>query len=168
MLMEKRCEFCSALYPIVYCKADAAHLCLSCDLKVHSANALSYRHPRTLVCESCRYNPAQFRCFDHGMFMCQSCDVSHHVSFQHRKTVISCFVGCPSAKDLAALWGFEFSKLENESANSDARNSNVYKASPRSDVSSLVSGMDGLIPALFTKTEVGSSSLAAKVRRSIC
>ncbi|KAK4423521.1 putative zinc finger protein [Sesamum alatum] len=110
--MEKRCEFCMALSPIVYCKADAAHLCLSCDAKVHSANALSYRHPRTLVCELCRYQPVLVRCFDHRMFMCQGCDTGHHVSFQHRTRVVSCYVGCPSAKELAALWGFDLNELE--------------------------------------------------------
>ncbi|KAI9169119.1 hypothetical protein LWI28_007237 [Acer negundo] len=49
--MEKTCEFCTAYRPVVYCKADAAHLCLSCDVKVHSANALSHRHLRALLCE---------------------------------------------------------------------------------------------------------------------
>lgn len=37
----------------VYCRSDAACLCLSCDRNVHSANALSRRHSRTLVCERC-------------------------------------------------------------------------------------------------------------------
>ncbi|KAL2233386.1 UNVERIFIED_CONTAM: putative zinc finger protein [Sesamum indicum] len=101
-----------ALSPIVYCKADAAHLCLSCDAKVHSANALSYRHPRTLVCELCRFQPVLVRCLDHRMFMCQGCDTGHHVSFQHRTRVVSCYVGCPSAKELAALWGFDLNELE--------------------------------------------------------
>lgn len=109
-VMEKtRCEFCKALRPVVFCKSDAAHLCLSCDAKVHSANALSYRHPRTLVCESCRFQPALVRCLDHQLFMCHSCDIAHHhVSLDHHKKIVSCYVGCPPAKDLAELWGFHF------------------------------------------------------------
>lgn len=108
--MEKtRCEFCKALRPVVFCKSDAAHLCLSCDAKVHSANALSYRHPRTLVCESCRFQPALVRCLDHQLFMCHSCDITHHhASLDHHKKIVSCYVGCPPAKDLAELWGFHF------------------------------------------------------------
>lgn len=114
--MEKRCEFCKGLRPVVFCKSDAAYLCLSCDAKVHSANALSYRHPRTLVCESCRNQPALVRCLDHRMFMCQSCDTVRHSSLDHSKKIVSCYVGCPSAKDLAELWGFE---IKQSAADSD-------------------------------------------------
>ncbi|KAG8382842.1 hypothetical protein BUALT_Bualt05G0120400 [Buddleja alternifolia] len=117
--MEKTCEFCKALSPIVYCKSDAAHLCLSCDAKVHSANALSYRHPRTLVCESCRYRPAKVRCVVHEKFMCESCETSHCFSFRHETKAVSCYVGCPSAKELAALWGFDLNELDNERFDDD-------------------------------------------------
>ncbi|XP_057507644.1 zinc finger protein CONSTANS-LIKE 10-like isoform X1 [Actinidia eriantha] len=112
--MEKVCEFCIALRPVVYCKADAAQLCLSCDAKVHSANALSNRHPRTLVCEACRYRAAYVRCSDHRMFMCRGCDNNlHDHTSRHRKQVIRSYMGCPSAKDFAVLWGFELNELEN-------------------------------------------------------
>lgn len=121
-MMEKRCEFCKALRPVVFCKSDAAHLCLSCDAKVHSANALSYRHPRTLVCESCRFQPALVRCLDHQMFMCQSCDITHHLSLDHHKKILSCYVGCPSAKDLAELWGFH---LKDQSISAAANSSDA-------------------------------------------
>ncbi|KAL3636040.1 hypothetical protein CASFOL_020587 [Castilleja foliolosa] len=114
--MDKKCEFCASLSPIVYCKSDAAHLCLSCDSSVHLANALSHRHPRTLVCQLCGSHPAIVRCFDHEMFMCQSCDTSSHhhdvTFYQHYKRVIGCYVGCPSAKEFAALWGFDSNELE--------------------------------------------------------
>ncbi|KAK3189373.1 hypothetical protein Dsin_028934 [Dipteronia sinensis] len=112
--MEKTCEFCTAYRPVVYCKADAAHLCLSCDAKVHSANALSHRHLRTLLCEICRQQPAYIRCVDHRMFMCHGCDRSLHVvSSQHQKITVNCYMGCPSAKDFVAMVGFELNELEN-------------------------------------------------------
>ncbi|XP_057995596.1 putative zinc finger protein At1g68190 [Hevea brasiliensis] len=111
--MQKICEFCTALRPVVYCKADAAYLCLSCDAKVHSANALSNRHLRTLLCDSCRNRPAYARCLDHRMFVCRVCDQSiHGVSPQHQKWSVSSYLGCPSAKDFAALWGFELEELD--------------------------------------------------------
>ncbi|KAF2310889.1 hypothetical protein GH714_018189 [Hevea brasiliensis] len=111
--MEKICEFCTALRPVVYCKADAAYLCLSCDAKVHSANALSNRHLRTLLCDSCRNRPAYARCLDHRMFVCRVCDQTiHGVSPQHQKWSVSSYLGCPSAKDFAALWGFELEELD--------------------------------------------------------
>lgn len=113
MEMEKSCEFCLLLRPIVYCKADAAHLCLSCDAKVHSANTLSNRHPRTIVCEMCRNRPAFVQCFQHQMFICRACDSAQHdLSSQHQRKVICSFVGCPSAKDFAALWGFDLNEFD--------------------------------------------------------
>ncbi|XP_027363633.1 putative zinc finger protein At1g68190 [Abrus precatorius] len=112
--MEKVCEFCTAFRPLVYCKADAAYLCLSCDAKVHLANALSGRHLRTLVCNSCGYHLAYVLCLDHKMLICRDCDQKlHNVSLPHHKRAIRSFMGCPSAKNFAALWGFELNKIEN-------------------------------------------------------
>lgn len=105
--MEKTCEFCGAPQPVVYCQADAAFLCLSCDAKVHSANALSGRHSRALVCDSCRVNPACVRCLDHLMVLCRNCETRLHEYFTgHRKQMMSSFTGCPSARHFAALCGF--------------------------------------------------------------
>ncbi|XP_051145239.1 putative zinc finger protein At1g68190 [Andrographis paniculata] len=159
--MERRCEFCTSLCSIVYCKADAAHLCLSCDSKVHSANALSYRHPRTLVCESCRYYPALIRCFDHAMFMCQSCDTNHHVAFQHQKRVISCYVGCPSAKDLAALWGLDCNKLDRKSLASGAPNSSI---SSNQEISYLILQQIQDLEKLQLSEGINSSSCSVHVK----
>ncbi|WCJ24454.1 B-box zinc finger family protein [Euphorbia peplus] len=111
--MDKICEFCTALKPVVYCKADAAFLCLSCDAKVHSANSLSNRHLRTLLCDSCRNRPAHARCLDHRMFLCYTCDHRIHLgSSPHQKRILSSYTGCPSAKDFAALWGFALDELD--------------------------------------------------------
>lgn len=110
--MDKVCEYCKVLRPIVYCKADSANLCLQCDAKIHSANALSSKHSRTLLCESCRCHWAYVHCSNHQMFMCRRCDRSkHNVSPQHQRRVISSYHGCPSAMDLSALWGFDLGAL---------------------------------------------------------
>ncbi|KAI5677377.1 hypothetical protein M9H77_08327 [Catharanthus roseus] len=112
MEMEKSCEFCLLMRPIVYCKSDTAYLCLSCDAKVHSANALSSRHPRILVCEKCGQCPSFVQCSQHQMFLCRHCDRTQHVlSSQHQRKVISSFMGCPSAKDFAALWGIDLNEF---------------------------------------------------------
>ncbi|KAL0354308.1 UNVERIFIED_CONTAM: Zinc finger protein CONSTANS-LIKE 9 [Sesamum angustifolium] len=58
------CDFCGEQRSIIYCRSDAASLCLSCDRNVHSANALSKRHSRTLVCERCNSQPAFIRCIE--------------------------------------------------------------------------------------------------------
>lgn len=112
--MDKICEFCTALRPVVYCKADAAHLCLSCDARVHSANGLSGRHLRTLLCQSCRNRPAYVRCMNHEMFICRNCERTlHGFSSQHEKRLLKTYMGCPSPKDFAVLWGFEVNLLDN-------------------------------------------------------
>ncbi|KAH1035733.1 hypothetical protein GYH30_055621 [Glycine max] len=112
--MEKVCEFCTALRPLVYCKADAAYLCLSCDSKVHLANAVSGRHLRNFVCHSCGYHLAYVLCLEHKMLICRDCDQKlHNISLPHKKRAIRSFMGCPSAKDFAALWGFESNEIEN-------------------------------------------------------
>lgn len=109
--MEKTCEFCGVPRPVVYCQADAAFLCLSCDAKVHSANALSGRHSRDLVCDSCREGPAFVRCLDHSMLLCRGCESRLHEAFsRHKKLMLKSFTGCPSAKHFAALWGFNFAQ----------------------------------------------------------
>ena len=111
--MEKVCEFCASLRPVVFCKADEAYLCLSCDSKVHLANALSGRHLRSLLCDSCIYHLAYVQCLDHKMLLCRSCDHKlHDLSVRHQKRAIRSYMGCPSAKDFATLWGFEFSEIE--------------------------------------------------------
>lgn len=174
--MENICEFCMALRPIVYCKSDAARLCLSCDAKVHSANALSSRHPRTLVCEACRRQPVYVRCFDHEMFMCRSCDNNHHASSQHQKKVVRSYVGCPSALDFAALWGFDLNESENKSSfkdhyvftsvtsDSGVVTSNIPAQScSQNQGSSLVSEIDHMVSVLCTESEEGSYSQQTEV-----
>nr|XP_016492139.1 PREDICTED: putative zinc finger protein At1g68190 isoform X2 [Nicotiana tabacum] len=171
MEMEKTCEFCMLLKPVVYCESDAAHLCLSCDAKVHSANALSIRHPRTLVCEPCGYNLAYIRCSDHQMFMCRDCDCRHHdLSSQHQRKVITSYMGCPSAKDLAALWGFGLKDLENTTppdkfistsngtVNGAKVNPKIVKRSHSAGGSSLATELDFRGPIVSAEAEVGSTS----------
>ncbi|KAB2084405.1 hypothetical protein ES319_A05G331100v1 [Gossypium barbadense] len=131
--MEKSCEFCTTSRPVVYCKSDAAHLCLSCDAKVHSANALSNRHLRTLLCDLCRHRPSHVCCFNHRMFLCRVCDQSvHDVSSHHlhQRRAVSSYLGCPSAKDFAALWGFELNELDNNATQDQALSNSCISMNP--------------------------------------
>ncbi|CAH8386512.1 unnamed protein product [Eruca vesicaria subsp. sativa] len=106
--MERLCEVCKAYRAVVYCIADAANLCLTCDAKVHSANALSGRHLRTLLCGFCKNQPCVVRCLDHKMFLCNGCNDKIHgvVSSKHVRHDVRCYTRCPSAKDFAVMWGF--------------------------------------------------------------
>ncbi|KAG2321471.1 hypothetical protein Bca4012_055441 [Brassica carinata] len=116
------CDFCGEQRSMVYCRSDAACLCLSCDRSVHSANALSKRHSRTLVCERCNAQPATVRCVEERVSLCQNCDWSGHnnnnsssSSNDHKRQSISCYSGCPSSSELASIWSF-CSDLAGESA----------------------------------------------------
>ncbi|KAL2482202.1 Zinc finger protein CONSTANS-LIKE 10 [Forsythia ovata] len=104
------CDFCAEQRSTVYCRSDAASLCLSCDRNVHSANPLSRRHSRTLVCERCNTQPAYVRCTEERISLCQNCDWMGHsgsdTSPAHKRQLVNCYSGCPSASELSAIWSF--------------------------------------------------------------
>lgn len=114
--MGPRCDFCGDQRSMVYCRSDAASLCLSCDRNVHSANALSRRHSRTLLCDRCFSQPASIRCIAENISLCHSCDRNGHnftSSSGNKRQAISCYSGCPSAAEFAKIWSFvtEFTPL---------------------------------------------------------
>ncbi|PKA51202.1 Zinc finger protein CONSTANS-LIKE 10 [Apostasia shenzhenica] len=104
------CDFCGEQRSMVYCRSDAASLCLSCDRNVHSANALSRRHSRTILCDRCCSQPATVRCLEESISLCQNCDWNGHDASSsasgHKRHVINCYSGCPSAAELARIWSF--------------------------------------------------------------
>ncbi|KAL3337612.1 hypothetical protein AABB24_029977 [Solanum stoloniferum] len=104
------CEFCGEQRSIVYCRSDAACLCLSCDRNVHSANALSQRHSRTLLCERCNSQPAIVRHVEDKVSLCKNCDSIDHAGSgtgsMHNRQTLSSYTGCPSAAELSTIWSF--------------------------------------------------------------
>ncbi|MBA0757480.1 hypothetical protein Gotri_020578 [Gossypium trilobum] len=108
--MGYNCDFCGDQRPVVYCRSDAACLCLSCDRNVHSANALSKRHSRTLLCERCNSQPAFVRCVEERVSLCQNCDWMGHgtstSNSRHKRQAINCYSGCPSSAELSSIWPF--------------------------------------------------------------
>ncbi|RZR80287.1 hypothetical protein BHM03_00006282 [Ensete ventricosum] len=108
--MSHPCDFCGEQRSVIYCRSDAAALCLSCDRIVHSANALSRRHSRTLLCDRCSTQPAFVRCIEESVSLCQNCDWNEHggsaVASGHKRETITCYIGCPSAAELSRMWPF--------------------------------------------------------------
>ncbi|XP_019057589.1 PREDICTED: zinc finger protein CONSTANS-LIKE 9-like [Tarenaya hassleriana] len=105
------CDFCGEDKSVVYCRSDAARLCLACDQHVHSANSLSKRHSRTLLCDKCSSGPAWIRCVEEKVSLCHKCDLSAHgnslsasASSGHKRQTISSYSGCPSSAELASIW----------------------------------------------------------------
>jgi hypothetical protein len=104
------CGFCGKQRSMIYCRSDAASLCLSCDRSVHSANALSRRHRRTLLCVRCGLQPASVRCLEDNASLCQNCDWNGHDAASgasgHKRQAINCYSGCPSSAELSRIWSF--------------------------------------------------------------
>ncbi|KAM0952244.1 putative transcription factor interactor and regulator Znf-B family [Dioscorea sansibarensis] len=96
------CEYCRGQRAVVYCPPDSARLCLSCDVHVHSANALASRHVRSLICDRCLAQPAFTWCIDDGALLCHDCDWC--APSLHRRQPVNCYSGCPSSSDLLSLW----------------------------------------------------------------
>ncbi|MQM11195.1 hypothetical protein Taro_044099 [Colocasia esculenta] len=108
--MGQFCDFCGEQRPMVYCRSDAACLCLSCDRNVHSANALSKRHSRSLLCDECNSQPAMARCIEEKISLCHNCDWNRHgrsmSASEHKRQAINCYSGCPSAAEFSRIWSF--------------------------------------------------------------
>jgi hypothetical protein len=72
------CDGCRAAPSVVYCHADAAYLCASCDARVHAANRVASRHERVRVCEACERAPAVLACRADAAALCAVCDEQVH------------------------------------------------------------------------------------------
>ncbi|WCJ26784.1 Zinc finger protein CONSTANS-LIKE 15 [Euphorbia peplus] len=105
------CDFCGDKVAVLYCRADSAKLCLFCDQHVHSANLLSRKHLRSQICDNCSKEPVSVRCATDNLVLCQECDWDAHgscsVSAAHERAPIEGFTGCPSAAEMASIWGFD-------------------------------------------------------------
>ncbi|XAR68082.1 hypothetical protein NMG60_11003084 [Bertholletia excelsa] len=87
-------------------KSDSARLCLRCDSCVHSANCLSQRHPRWLICDKCSAQPAIVRCVDEKISLCQNCDWNGNCCLGpgHVRQTLSFYSGCPSQAEFSRIW----------------------------------------------------------------
>jgi len=79
----------------MFCAADAANLCASCDVKLHSANKLASRHVRTAIGKgtdvygTCRIHSekvVEFFCSECHTPVCVYCKmVGHHSTGENAK-----------------------------------------------------------------------------------
>lgn len=112
-LRRRPCDFCNQSTALLYCRADTAKLCLSCDREVHSTNQLFTKHTRTLLCDGCDSLPASIFCSTDAVVHCQNCDWETHNKSNsgspatHDRRPLEGFTGCPSVTDLLSILGFE-------------------------------------------------------------
>ncbi|KVH94457.1 hypothetical protein Ccrd_003488 [Cynara cardunculus var. scolymus] len=111
--LRRPCDFCNKSTAILYCRADTAKLCLSCDREVHSTNQLFTKHTRSLLCDACDSSPASIFCSTDAAVHCQNCDWETHNKTNsnspttHDRRPLEGFTGCPSVTDLLSILGFE-------------------------------------------------------------
>ncbi|KAH6766360.1 hypothetical protein C2S52_017343 [Perilla frutescens var. hirtella] len=103
------CDFCNESKALVYCRADSAKLCFSCDREVHSTNQLFKKHNRSLLCDSCNSSPSSIFCCTESAVLCQNCDWETHKNFGsiHDRRPVEGFAGCPSVSELLSFLGLE-------------------------------------------------------------
>lgn len=105
------CDFCGESTALLYCRADSAKLCLSCDGEVHSTNQLFTKHTRFQLCDGCDSSPASILCLTEHSVLCQNCDFELHSlpagCSAHDRRPLEGFTGCPSVVELSTFVGFE-------------------------------------------------------------
>ncbi|XP_057484347.1 zinc finger protein CONSTANS-LIKE 13-like [Actinidia eriantha] len=107
---QRLCDFCGESIAILYCRADSAKLCFSCDREVHSTNQLFAKHSRSLLCDACDSSPASILCSTESSVLCHNCDwESHNLSLTslHERRPLEGFTGCPSVNELLGFVGFQ-------------------------------------------------------------
>ncbi|RDX66264.1 Zinc finger protein CONSTANS-LIKE 2, partial [Mucuna pruriens] len=72
------CNTCQSTACMVYCHADSAYLCSSCDTPVHATNYVASRPEHVWICEACERAPAAFLCKADAASLCSSCDADIH------------------------------------------------------------------------------------------
>ncbi|KAE8712606.1 B-box zinc finger protein 21 [Hibiscus syriacus] len=91
--MKIQCDVCNKKEATVFCTADEAALCDSCDHRVHHANKLASKHQRfTLhicpskqvpLCDICQEKRVFFFCQQDRAILCRDCDFSIHSTNEH-------------------------------------------------------------------------------------
>lgn len=65
------CDGCCVVPSVVYCHADSAYLCASCDVRIHAANRVASRHERVLL-------SAHLECHTDGAALCAAYEAQVH------------------------------------------------------------------------------------------
>ncbi|KAG9148999.1 hypothetical protein Leryth_010602 [Lithospermum erythrorhizon] len=91
--MKIQCDVCNKDEATMFCVADEAALCTSCDHRVHHANKLAGKHHRfsliqpsnedTPLCDICQEKRALLFCQQDRAILCKDCDESIHKANQH-------------------------------------------------------------------------------------
>lgn len=71
------CDYCKSSAALLFCRADAIFMCISCDAKVHDSGNRN-KHERVWMCEVCEQAPAVVTCKADAAALCVACDRDIH------------------------------------------------------------------------------------------
>lgn len=118
----KACDSCKTAAAAVFCRADAAFLCLGCDARVHGAAKLSARHERVWVCEVCEQAPAAVTCKADAAALCVTCDADIHsanpLARRHERVPVEPFLDAAESISRAAS-AFNFLAVPTKTGSAD-------------------------------------------------
>nr|CAH55693.1 putative Hd1-like protein [Festuca pratensis] len=72
------CDGCCMVPSVVYCHADSAYLCASCDVRIHSANRVASRHERVCLSVAHEHAPALLQCRTDAVASCAAYEAQAH------------------------------------------------------------------------------------------
>ncbi|XP_059287164.1 B-box zinc finger protein 20-like [Lycium ferocissimum] len=91
--MKIQCDVCNKNEATVYCIADEAALCESCDHRVHHVNKLASKHQRfsllqpnpkqVPLCDICQERRGFLFCQQDRAILCRECDIPIHKANEH-------------------------------------------------------------------------------------
>ncbi|KAL6544244.1 hypothetical protein OROGR_010741 [Orobanche gracilis] len=119
----KPCDSCSVAPGAVFCRADSAFFCASCDAGIHAADAAASPHARVPVCDVCEQAPAAVTCKADSAALCRACDAGIHsanpLAARHERLPVVPFydaVSVAKSSASASAPAEEFSEEEAEAA----------------------------------------------------
>lgn len=121
-LTAKPCDSCKAVAATVFCRADSAFLCATCDGELHAATKPdASRHARVLVCVVCEQAPAAVTCKADAAALCPTCDADIHsanpLARRHERFLVVPFYDSgPFVKTPRTADAEEYSEEEAEAA----------------------------------------------------
>ncbi|XP_072983188.1 zinc finger protein CONSTANS-LIKE 5-like [Typha latifolia] len=130
----KRCDSCHTSPALLFCRADSAYLCGTCDERVHGSCG---RHERVWLCEVCEQAPAVVTCKADAAVLCVTCDADIHsanpLSRRHERLPLTAFLGSLSSasKPFASAGGGQLlaSGAEEEGDDNDEEDNEAEAAS---------------------------------------
>ncbi|XP_010539452.1 PREDICTED: zinc finger protein CONSTANS-LIKE 5 [Tarenaya hassleriana] len=101
----RSCDGCKSVAAAVFCRVDAAFLCVTCDTRIHT----STRHERVWVCEVCEQAPAAVTCKADAAALCVACDSDIHsanpLASRHDRVPVEPFFDSAVAKFSSSSFG---------------------------------------------------------------